>query len=348
MLRLQASPPITLLLSLLLTESPAEVEISEPIVEAADITQSHEPSADASAVAPTAADATETEKTQDEVRESGNDAATAGGIAAAATVVTAGAVAVAANAADSSKPRSSKPRALEIIKESEPSSAEQKPFDEVDSVLYPTVSERKTASAAVPSSEGAEANVTTPSYIMHYPESLFGDASSIAPGLITIEDLHIAQKASAVVGVSAVNATSIGRRSRDSGYHPTIDGDSTMGQRMKRFISGRRSDASSKTPKSPLRSSRASTDSKHVSMSPSATTVGVEDDAEAQFAQKIPGSFPSEQTSARHSDSETSHRPDQAAVQQGDSADSSDNENHPAKDKHRRHTILGVFKRIFR
>ncbi|KAJ2793737.1 hypothetical protein H4S07_006962, partial [Coemansia furcata] len=73
-------------------------------------------------------------------------------------------------------------------------------FDEVDSVLYP--SEVQASSAMHNTVESgdtpqAEVTVTTPSYVMHYPESLFGDANSITPGLITMDDLHMAQKASA-------------------------------------------------------------------------------------------------------------------------------------------------------
>ncbi|KAJ2670363.1 hypothetical protein GGI25_005861, partial [Coemansia spiralis] len=261
----------------------------------------------------------------------------------------------------------------------------QRPYDEVDSVMYPTVSERNvplrpgrldvgeksvtvsTEAAAVP-----EPIVTTPSYVMHYSESLFGDSASLNPGLITIEDLHAAQKAAAVVGVSAVNATTVSRKSRDSGFHGGDGGDISVSQRMKRFISGKRSDiprgrASSEvdsrdvptSPKSVVsgiladtrekitsqyRSSRGSHEGKRGSGAPSATIVGDDDDLK-QTSHSIPGSFPSAQASGRHSESETAARMD-AAASQDESPLSSENEG--GKDKHRRHTILGVIKRIFR
>ncbi|KAJ2242762.1 hypothetical protein IW137_004620, partial [Coemansia sp. RSA 1287] len=191
-----------------------------------------------------------------------------------------------------------------------------------------------------------DSSPVTPSYVMHYPESLFGDTASVTPGLITMDDLHAAQKASAVVGVSAVSATSTGRRSRDSGFQ--TDPDASVGQRMRRFISGRRADTASNAREaralsptrvfadtkdklvSQYRASRSSQDSKRGSGAPTMV-----EDEERQGS--IPGSYPV--TSA----------PQSANVSDGEQpVEESAGEDEEAKDKHRRHTIMGVFKRIFR
>ncbi|KAJ2599628.1 hypothetical protein GGF39_002144 [Coemansia sp. RSA 1721] len=301
-----------------------------------------------STVAPTvAADVAETSDRGIEQSAENKDAATIA-LAAAAGVAAGvvGAGAIASGTGDRSKKASSKPHVRGIFKDDEAASIEHKSFDEVDSVLFPTARERRRAAESAAADEIAEANVTSPSYEMHYPGSLFGDVPATAPALTTMEELHTAQKASPVVGVSAVNATSIGRRSRDSGYQP-VEGESSVGQRMKKFISGRRSDASSKMPRSPLRSSRTSQDSKHASVSASTTTINPDDEYDSGFVARIPGAFPSFKSSARHSDSEASHRVDQATASQEDSAGSSENDQ-PPRDRHRRHTILGVIKRIFR
>ncbi|KAJ1730468.1 hypothetical protein LPJ72_004459, partial [Coemansia sp. Benny D160-2] len=264
----------------------------------------------------------------------------------------------------------------------------QRSYDEVDSVMYPSVS-RRSASTRPPRLDIAEHQASetelaadqqysaaaTPSYVMHYPESLFGDTASITPGLITIEDLHAAQKASAVVGVSAVSATTVGRRSRDSGFHGGDGGEYTVGQRMKRFISGKRSESprgrassdldSRDAPTSPRsiasgilaetrdklgpshRASRGSHESKRPSGAPSSSALGGDDDDELKHASpSIPGSFPSAQASGRFSESETTARIDPDASLD-ESPLSSEGEG-TGKDKHRRHTILGVIKRIFR
>ncbi|KAJ1885251.1 hypothetical protein LPJ81_006943, partial [Coemansia sp. IMI 209127] len=262
----------------------------------------------------------------------------------------------------------------------------QRSYDEVDSVMYPAVSESSTTARLAkldtnekgpyetdtPPAEQDLAAAATPSYVMHYPESLFGDTASITPGIITIEDLHAAQKASAVVGVSAVSATTAGRRSRDSGFHGGDGGDYTVGQRMKRFISGKRDESprgrtstdldSRDAPTSPKsmvsgiladtreklssqhRASRGSHDGKRVSGAPSATVVDDDDDLN-HASLSIPGSFPSEQAIGRHSESETAARADSEALQD-ESPLSSEGEG-ASKDKHRRHTILGVIKRMF-
>ncbi|KAJ2854515.1 hypothetical protein GGI22_004469, partial [Coemansia erecta] len=263
----------------------------------------------------------------------------------------------------------------------------QRSYDEVDSVMYPTVSESRTTvrPAKLDTSENGayetdtppagqdSATAATPSYVMHYPESLFGDTASITPGIITIEELHAAQKASAVVGVSAISATTAGRRSRDSGFHGSDGGDFTVGQRMKRFISGKRDKSprgrtstdldSRDTPTSPKsivsgiladtreklslqhRASRGSYDGKRISGAPSATVI--DDDEDLKHASlSIPGSFPSEQAVGRHSESEAAAHVDSEALQD-ESGLSSEGEG-ASKDKHRRHTILGVIKRMFR
>ncbi|KAJ1766860.1 hypothetical protein LPJ74_005663, partial [Coemansia sp. RSA 1843] len=259
----------------------------------------------------------------------------------------------------------------------------QRSYDEVDSVMYPTVSERNVAArpakldigekgARTPTEQDSAA-AATPSYVMHYPESLFGDTASITPGIITIEDLHAAQKASAVVGVSTISATTAGRRSRDSGFHGSDGGDFTVGQRMKRFISGKRGESprgrvssemdSRDVPTSPKsmvsgiladtreklssqhRTSRGSHDGKRMSGAPSATVVDEDEDLK-HASPSIPGSFPSVQASGRHSESETAARLDSDALQD-ESPLSSEGEG-TGKDRHRRHTILGVIKRMFR
>ncbi|KAJ2512237.1 hypothetical protein H4217_006982, partial [Coemansia sp. RSA 1939] len=268
------------------------------------------------------------------------------------------------------------------------SAPDQRSYDEVDSVMYPSVS-RRSASTRPPRLDIAEHQASetelatdqqysaaaTPSYVMHYPESLFGDTASITPGLITIEDLHAAQKASAVVGVSTVSATTVGRRSRDSGFHGGDGGEYTVGQRMKRFISGKRSESprgrassdldSRDAPTSPRsiasgilaetrdklgpshRASRGSHESKRPSGAPSSSALGGDDDDELKHASpSIPGSFPSAQASGRFSESETTARIDPDASLD-ESPLSSEGEG-TGKDKHRRHTILGVIKRIFR
>ncbi|KAJ2418281.1 hypothetical protein GGF47_005060, partial [Coemansia sp. RSA 2524] len=184
-----------------------------------------------------------------------------------------------------------------------------------------------------------DSSPVTPSYVMHYPESLFGDTASVTPGLITMDDLHAAQKASAVVGVSAVSATSTGRRSRDSGFQ--TDPDASVGQRMRRFISGRRADTASNAREaralsptrvfadtkdklvSQYRASRSSQDSKRGSGAPTMV-----EDEERQGS--IPGSYPV--TSA----------PQSANVSDGEQpVEESAGEDEEAKDKHRRHTIMG-------
>ncbi|KAJ2562472.1 hypothetical protein GGH12_003166, partial [Coemansia sp. RSA 1822] len=196
----------------------------------------------------------------------------------------------------------------------------------------------------------SESSPATPSYVMHYPESLFGDTASVTPGLITMDDLHAAQKASAVVGVSAVSATSTGRRSRDSGFQ--TDNDASVGQRMRRFISGRRADTASNAREaralsptrmfadtkdklvSQYRASRSSQDSKRGSGAPT-----VVEDEEVKHG-SIPGSYPA--TSAPQSANASDGEAEQAPFEE------SAGEDEESKDKHRRHTIMGVFKRIFR
>ncbi|KAJ2712055.1 hypothetical protein H4R19_002953 [Coemansia spiralis] len=221
----------------------------------------------------------------------------------------------------------------------------------------------------------ADQSPATPSYVMHYPESLFGDTASISPGLITIDDLHAAQKASAVVGVSAISATSTGRKSRDSGFHQPGDSESSVGKRMRRFISIRRGDAAGRaasdaavrdmrprSPTSPLadardkissqhRSTRTSQDSKRPSAAASTMVLGADDDADSvaggadsKLAGAIPGSYPSAaQPSGDGSEVDIAVGPMQGA--NDESAESSEE---TGKDRHRRHTIMGVFKRIFR
>ncbi|KAJ2492449.1 hypothetical protein IWW37_001496, partial [Coemansia sp. RSA 2050] len=254
-------------------------------------------------------------------------------------------------------------------------------FNEVDSVLYPSETQADGDASLLP-----EANVTTPSYVMHYPESLFGDTNSITPGLITMDDLHTAQKASAVVGVSAINATSVGRKSRDSGHHHHHhllgESEASVSQRMKRFIAGKRSDgpgrsSSDAEPVSPVkgnvaglfsqyRSSRTSMETKRASATTSAlesvaaseldlteatrgtrsATVhgGSFEDELAKHGHTIPGSFPVENVAGGPGSdgegvnlAETEH-----------AGDGNTSENEGGKDRHRRHTILGVFKRMFR
>ncbi|KAJ2001044.1 hypothetical protein GGI04_003900 [Coemansia thaxteri] len=227
-----------------------------------------------------------------------------------------------------------------------------------------------------------EASVMTPSYVMHYSDSVFGDANSIAPGLITMDDLHTAQKASAVVGVSAVNATSVGRKSRESGHHHLHgDGEASVGQRMKRFISGKRTDSPSRVlpdaePTSPTkggvtgllsqyRSSRTSHETKRASATTSAhdsasqsmvdvpeargarsaTVHGSFEDELSKHGHTIPGSFPVERTDSQHSDGEGAQVTEPAQVVESNA--SSENEGGKSH-HHRRHTILGVFKRMFR
>ncbi|KAJ1884605.1 hypothetical protein LPJ66_010533, partial [Kickxella alabastrina] len=304
-------------------------EIIEPIAETFDITESSEPSFASGAAAPAnAADPTET------APPTANDNSISAGISVAAGTDSFG------------KRHSPRPRALFIAKEPQAVESERKPLDEVDSVINQSTYDRDLASASAVATDGVPPVVTTPSYIMHYPESLFGDASSIAPALITIEDLQSAQKAHAVVGVSAINATSTGRRSRDSGYQ-AVDSEVSVSQRMKRFISGRRSEALSKLPKSPLRSSGASEDGKRMSVSASTTTVGVEEHLnDDNIISKIPGSFPSE----HNSDNEAAGQAKRSDAEHDESAGSSDAEQQqqPSKDKRRRHTIFGVIKSIFR
>ncbi|KAJ2022378.1 hypothetical protein IWW57_004545, partial [Coemansia sp. S610] len=251
-------------------------------------------------------------------------------------------------------------------------------FDGVDSVLYPSEAQAGGEASPLP-----EANVTTPSYVMHYPESLFGDTNSITPGLITMDDLHTAQKASAVVGVSAINATSVGRKSRDSGHHHHHllgESEASVSQRMKRFIAGKRSDGHGRTstdaePVSPVkgnvaglfsqyRSSRSSMETKRASATTSAlesvaasemdlteatrgtrsATVhgGSFEDELAKHGHTIPGSFPAENVAGPGSDGEGVN------LAEAEHGDGNTSENEGGKDRHRRHTILGVFKRIFR
>ncbi|KAJ2337351.1 hypothetical protein GGI00_000292, partial [Coemansia sp. RSA 2681] len=259
-------------------------------------------------------------------------------------------------------------------------------FDEVDSVLYPSEARPDSVAHNAPESGNVsppEATVTTPSYVMHYPESLFGDTNSITPGLITMDDLHTAQKATAVVGVSAINATSVGRKSRDSGHHHHHllgESETSVGQRMKRFIAGKRSDLplgrvpSDAEPVSPTkgsvaglfsqyRSSRTSMDTKRTSAATSAlesvaasesdlteargtrsaTVHGSFEDELAKHGHTIPGSFPVEHTSSQLSDGEGVNPADEEHAGEGNTS-----ENEGGKDRHRRHTILGVFKRMFR
>ncbi|KAJ2740213.1 hypothetical protein GGI20_005924, partial [Coemansia sp. BCRC 34301] len=224
-------------------------------------------------------------------------------------------------------------------------------LDEVDSAMH---NPSESGNASPP-----EATVTTPSYVMHYPESLFGDANSITPGLITMEDLHTAQKASAVVGVSAINATSVGRKSRDSGHHHHLLGDSeaSVGQRMKRFIAGKRSDLppgrspSEMEPASPTkggvtglfsqyRSSRTSVDTKRTGASAlesvaasesdltetrgtrSATVHGTFEDELAKHGHTIPGSFPVERTGSQPSDGEGANPADAERDGEGNTSES--------------------------
>ncbi|KAJ2081130.1 hypothetical protein H4R24_002552 [Coemansia sp. RSA 988] len=243
-----------------------------------------------------------------------------------------------------------------------------------DSELQPVQSERDITATHAMSSDTLSAidpNPATPSYVMHYPESLFGDSASITPGLITIEDLHAAQKASPVVGVSTVNATSSGRKSRDSGFYQSTDGDASVGQRMRRLMSGRRADTGGRAAtglearegraKSPTRlftdareklvsqyrSTRNSQEYKRGSGAPSATTIGAdeEEDEDSKYHAMIPGSYPSAaQQKEGGGDGDVAAEQKQPAYD--NSAGSSDNE--ATKDHHRRHTIMGVFKRIFR
>ncbi|KAJ1893443.1 hypothetical protein GGI09_006069, partial [Coemansia sp. S100] len=229
----------------------------------------------------------------------------------------------------------------------------------------------------------SEINVTTPSYVMHYPESLFGDTNSITPGLITMDDLHSAQKASAVVGVSAINATSVGRKSRDSGHHHHHllgESEASVSQRMKRFIAGKRSDGPARSPSdvepvSPIkgnvaglfsqyRSSRTSVETKRASAAASAldsvaaseldltetrgmrsaTIHGSFEDELSKHGHTIPGSFPAENVAAGPgSDGEAVNPSETEHAAEGNTS-----ENEGGKDRHRRHTILGVFKRMFR
>ncbi|KAJ2752822.1 hypothetical protein GGI19_003571, partial [Coemansia pectinata] len=259
-------------------------------------------------------------------------------------------------------------------------------FDEVDSVMYP--SEAQAGSAMHNTLESGDAsqpevNVTTPSYVMHYPESLFGDTNSITPGLITMDDLHSAQKASAVVGVSAINATSVGRKSRDSGHHHHHllgDSEASVSQRMKRFIAGKRSDGPARSPSdaepvsptkgnvaglfSQYRSSRTSVETKRASAAASAldsvaaseldltetrgarsaTVHGSFEDELAKHGHTIPGSFPAENVAVgQGSDGEGANPSEAEPAGEGNTS-----ENEGGKDRHRRHTILGVFKRMFR
>ncbi|KAJ2894561.1 hypothetical protein IWW38_002537, partial [Coemansia aciculifera] len=212
--------------------------------------------------------------------------------------------------------------------------------------------------------------------------SLFGDTNSITPGLITMDDLHMAQKASAVVGVSAVNATSVGRKSRDSGHHHLLgESEASVSQRMKRFIAGKRSDVPpGRAPSdvelagtakggvtglfSQYRSSRTSVDTKRPSAAASAlesvaasesdltetrgtrsaTVHGSFEDELAKHGHTIPGSFPTENVgTSQLSDSEVASPADGEYAGEGNTS-----ENEGGKDRHRRHTILGVFKRMFR
>ncbi|KAJ2044602.1 hypothetical protein GGI08_007058, partial [Coemansia sp. S2] len=229
----------------------------------------------------------------------------------------------------------------------------------------------------------SEINVTTPSYVMHYPESLFGDTNSITPGLITMDDLHSAQKASAVVGISAINATSVGRKSRDSGHHHHHllgESEASVSQRMKRFIAGKRSDGPARSPSdvepvSPIkgnvaglfsqyRSSRTSVETKRASAAASAldsvaaseldltetrgmrsaTIHGSFEDELSKHGHTIPGSFPAENVAAGPgSDGEAVNPSETEHAAEGNTS-----ENEGGKDRHRRHTILGVFKRMFR
>ncbi|KAJ2802570.1 hypothetical protein H4R21_002367 [Coemansia helicoidea] len=221
----------------------------------------------------------------------------------------------------------------------------------------------------------ADPSPVTPSYVMHYPESLFGDAASIAPGLITIDDLHAAQKASAVVGVSAISATSTGRKSRDSGIYQPGDSEPSVGKRMRRFISIRRGDSSerrssdasaheerSRSPTQVLadarekiasqhRSARTSLDSRRPSEAASTVEVGADDGDEDRVARidssksmaAIPGAFPSAgQQSGDASDADAADSQAQGAFEGDAAADEA------GKDRHRRHSLMGVFKRIFR
>ncbi|KAJ2343954.1 hypothetical protein GGH92_004691, partial [Coemansia sp. RSA 2673] len=229
----------------------------------------------------------------------------------------------------------------------------------------------------------SEINVTTPSYVMHYPESLFGDTNSITPGLITMDDLHSAQKASAVVGISAINATSVGRKSRDSGHHHHHllgESEASVSQRMKRFIAGKRSDGPARSPSdvepvsptkgnvaglfSQYRSSRTSVETKRASAAASAldsvaaseldltetrgmrsaTIHGSFEDELSKHGHTIPGSFPAENVAAGPgSDGEAVNPSETEHAAEGNTS-----ENEGGKDRHRRHTILGVFKRMFR
>ncbi|KAJ2054294.1 hypothetical protein GGI08_004632, partial [Coemansia sp. S2] len=229
----------------------------------------------------------------------------------------------------------------------------------------------------------SEVNVTTPSYVMHYPESLFGDTNSITPGLITMDDLHSAQKASAVVGVSAINATSVGRKSRDSGHHHHHllgESEASVSQRMKRFIAGKRSDGPARSPSdvepvsptkgnvaglfSQYRSSRTSVETKRASAAASAldsvaaseldltetrgtrsaTIHGSFEDELAKHGHSIPGSFPAENVAAGPGSDGEGVNPSETEH----AAEGNTSENEGGKDRHRRHTILGVFKRMFR
>ncbi|KAJ1956098.1 hypothetical protein EC988_001526 [Linderina pennispora] len=174
---------------------------------------------------------------------------------------------------------------------------------------------------------------------MHYPESLFGDNASLnTTGVITMDELHMAQKATPVVGVSAVNVTSAGSggRSWGAGMRRFADNEGSVGSRMKRLITNKRGDSP------PMVKDASGTASPGESL-------GTADDSESRVSRSativgegvtIPGTFPS----SAKLDGREGDAPAQAeSSQQGSASDSE-----PKRQRPRRHTILGVFKRIFR
>ncbi|KAJ2341077.1 hypothetical protein GGH91_003970, partial [Coemansia sp. RSA 2671] len=172
--------------------------------------------------------------------------------------------------------------------------------------------------------------------------------------------------------------------SRDSGHHHHHhllgESEASVSQRMKRFIAGKRSDGHGRTstdaePVSPVkgnvaglfsqyRSSRSSMETKRASATTSAlesvaasemdlteatrgtrsATVhgGSFEDELAKHGHTIPGSFPAENVAGPGSDGEGVN------LAEAEHGDGNTSENEGGKDRHRRHTILGVFKRMFR